>query len=188
MKYKKVMLPLLLFKGFWGESSDIALMVIWQLRLVLWCIRAALECVLVAWLRLNLLVVFSFSFLKHEGRLLTLGIWRKRRLSLHLSLHLSCNSGIFGYLQSECLSFLEVIDAHSLTLGVLLQEALFLEVDIGVREYLPIDIESLILWKLHLHLRELGQLLLNFSLSLSIKKLITFNFSSGSSSLWTCFH
>ena len=188
MKYKKVMLPLLLFKGFWGESSDIALMVIWQLRLVLWCIRAAFECGLIAKLWLDLLVVYGFSFFKHEGGLLTLGIWRKRRLSLHLSLHLSCNSRILLDLLSECLSFLEVIDAHSLTLRVLFQEALFLEVGIGVREYLPVDIESLILWNLHLHLRELGQLLLNFSLSLSIKKLITYNFSSGSSSLWTCFH
>ena len=120
-------------------------MVIWQLRLVLWCIIAAFECGLIAKLWLDLLVVYSLSFFKHEGGLLTLGIWRKRRLSLHLSLHLSCNSRILLDLLSECLSFLEVIDAHSLTLRVLFQEALFLEVGIGVREYLPIDIESLIL-------------------------------------------
>ena len=188
MKYKKVMLPLLLFKGFWGESSDIVHVLIWKLLCVLWCVRAALECGLIAKLWLDLLVVLSFSFLKHEWGLLSFGVWRKARLSLHLLLHLSCNSRILSDLLSECLSLLEGLSVDKLGLINLFYEAFGPEVVKCLSQGLLVVLKLLQLGQLLLHLRELGQLHLNFSLFLSIKKLITCNFSSGSSSLWTCFH
>lgn len=103
-------------------------MVIWQLRLVLWCIRAAFECGLIAELWLDLLLEVGIVLLEHQRGLLSLRIWCKARLSLHLLLHLSCNSRILGDLLSECLSLLEGLSVDKLGFINLLYEALGPEV------------------------------------------------------------